>query len=46
MQLLQSDVPQAVLDGLHLGGTNSFALPQRLPEPGGVDDGVQRAVVR
>ena len=45
MQLLQSNVPQAVLDGLHLGGTNSFALPQRLPEPGGVDDRVECAVV-
>ncbi len=44
-QLLQREVPQAAVASLNVSGADGFALPQRLPEPGGVDDRVEGAVV-
>ena len=37
-QLLQREVPQAAVASLNVSGADGFALPQRLPEPGGGDD--------
>ena len=36
---------QTAVASLNVSGADGFALPQRLPEPGGVDDRVEGAVV-